>query len=144
MTSAAAVVIGLPGSETTQTTFYHTATAEPTAGDVIDVAEGAIDVDLSDGPAPGIVPGAGRIAIRCQSRCGGECPWEADHRGINREPDHAPTAAARVCRPPGMGRYWGVAASQGIPVTSSLQLNRPRFPIWLQRLWSCWRAWLKR
>ncbi len=66
MTSAAAVVIGLPGSETTQTTFYHTATAEPTAGDVIDVAEGAIDVIFPMGQEP-IVPGAGRIAIRCKA-----------------------------------------------------------------------------
>jgi len=56
------------GSETVQTTAQHTATAEPTAGDVIDVAEvhpqsGYEVIIPFDMPVE--VPGGGRIGIEC-------------------------------------------------------------------------------
>lgn len=56
------------GSETVQTTAQHTATAEPTAGDVLD----AIEVHPQSGyekiipmDVPIDVPGGGRVGIEC-------------------------------------------------------------------------------
>jgi len=71
--SALTPVKQVAGSETVQTTAQHTATAEPTGGDVIDTAEvhpqsgyeAVIPFDM-----PIEVPGGGRIAIDCKAPAG--------------------------------------------------------------------------
>lgn len=54
-------------AETIQTTAQHTATAEPTAGNVVDVVEvhpqGGYEVNLEGQEI--IIPGGGRIGIEC-------------------------------------------------------------------------------
>lgn len=61
-------VLQVAGSETVQTTAQHTATAEPTAGDVIDMAEvhpqAGYEV-LIPFDMPIEIPGGGRVGIEC-------------------------------------------------------------------------------
>jgi hypothetical protein len=66
MSAATAVALSAGITETATTTFYHTATVEPTPGDVLDVVEGAFDVIYPLGQEP-IVEGGGHISIRCRS-----------------------------------------------------------------------------
>lgn len=59
-------VARVPITETLQTTAQHTATAEPTAGDVVDVIECHPQGGYEKIFAPGdeiIIPGGGRIGI---------------------------------------------------------------------------------
>jgi hypothetical protein len=67
MTSLTPVMLGV-GSETVQTTAQHTATAEPTAGNILDIAEvhpqsGYEVVVPFDQPIE--VPGGGRLGVEC-------------------------------------------------------------------------------
>lgn len=68
VTSLTLTKMGMAGSETIQSTAGHTATAEPTAGDVLD----AVNVHPQGGFEkvflPGdeiIIPGGGRLGIEC-------------------------------------------------------------------------------
>lgn len=67
MTSLTPTKLGT-GSETVQTTAQHTATAEPTAGDTLDIAEvhpqSGYQVIYPQGDWP-IIPGGGRVGIEC-------------------------------------------------------------------------------
>ena len=66
--SALTPVSRVPISETIQTTAQHTATAEPTAGDVLDVIECHPQGGYEKIFAPGdeiIMAGGGRIGIEC-------------------------------------------------------------------------------
>jgi hypothetical protein len=67
MTSLTPVMLGV-GSETVQTTAQHTATVEPTAGNILDIAEvhpqsGYEVVIPFDQPIE--VPGGGRLGVEC-------------------------------------------------------------------------------
>lgn len=66
MSTATAVATLAGVTETTQTTFYHTATVEPTPGNVLDVVEGSIDIIYPLGQEP-IVEGGGHVCIRCRA-----------------------------------------------------------------------------
>lgn len=61
------------GSETVQATAQHTATAEPTAGDVLDVVEVHPQSGFEKQITPDMkmeVPGGGRVGIECTAPAG--------------------------------------------------------------------------
>lgn len=69
MTSLTPVKLGIAGSETIQSTAYHTASSEPTTTDTLDIVEGAIDVFFPAGEELVVVGGA-RIGIICTADTG--------------------------------------------------------------------------